>query len=212
MNLENPCQIFISSLNVDFTIGNNHLLDDVPFKFTAPDFLYFLSLKDVYWAQKDEDKRMTISLAMTELYLSVLLHTYSIEYQFNENLHHLENTVLYGDLLSGAFAEKLLAINEADLLKEWLNMLQTIHQELVSLSLAHKSVVEKKSFVIQYIVEQLSPSDKKEAFICASKTLLLDNDISKFIEDIPTEISENIEATLKIPLSASNDLLSFIGD
>lgn len=212
MNLEKDCQHFVSSLNNDFTIGSRHLIDDVPFKFTAPDFLYFFSLKDQLWKNTTDDKRLAISLAMTELYVSVLLHIYSSDYRFNEEVHHLENSVLYGDLLSGAFAEKLLSVNEAGLLKDWLVLLQQIHQELVVMSLENKNIYEKKECLLEHLVEYLVPQEEKGDFSASTKALLLDGDDEFFTHHIAMQMPDYLKMALKAPISSSGDFLTFIGD
>lgn len=212
MNLEKDCQFFMSSLNKDFTIGKRHLIDDVPFKFTAPDFLYFFSLKDQLWKNTAENQRLVISLAMTELYVSVLLHIYSSDYRFNEEVHHLENSILYGDLLSGAFAEKLLSINEASLLKEWLVLLQQIHQELVVLSLENKNIYEKKERLVEHLVKYLAPQEEKGDFYASMKALLLDGDDAFFNHHIAMQMPDYLKMALKAPISSSGDFLTFIGD
>ncbi len=212
MNLERDCQLFLSSLNVDLTIGKNHLIDDVPFKFTAPDFLYFFSLKDKFWTSASEQDKLTISLAMTELYVSVLLHIYSSDYRFNEEVHHLENTILYGDLLSGAFAEKLVAINEAVLLKEWLEVLQAIHKDLIALSLEHQDIKAKKEVLLNHLLDYLIPQAEKEKFATQTKALLLDHSASFYESEIAAELPEYIKEAMKKPILSSGDFLAFIGE
>ena len=212
MNLEKDCQVFMSSLNKDFTIGKHHLIDDVPFKFTAPDFLYFFSLKDQLWKNIAEDKRLNISLAMTELYVSVLLHIYSGDYCFDEEVHHLENSILYGDLLSGAFAEKLIDNNEAGLLKEWLDLLQQIHKDLVVQSLENKTIYEKKALLLEHLVEYLAPQEQNGDLNIFTKAFLLDGDDKVMTHHIMMNLPDSLKVALKAPISSSGDFLTFIGE
>ncbi len=99
MNHEKALRLFASILDDDLTVGSNHLIDDLPLVFTATDFLYFFALREHFWPEiKDENERLMISVAMTESYLSSLLHVYSGEYHFDEVEHQLEHCILYGDL------------------------------------------------------------------------------------------------------------------
>lgn len=174
MNAEKTLQLFAKDLNDDLTIGNNHLIDDLPFRFSAPDFFYFYSAKDRFWNEiENEEERAMVSLAMTECYLSALLHVYSGDYQFDERTHRLEDCILYGDLLSGAFSERLIALDRAALLKDWLVLLQEINKELLTYSMEGRSTEEKKECLVVRLVEYLAqPNMREQEVSVACKTLV----------------------------------------
>ena len=150
MNHEKALQYYASVLDDDLTIGANHLLDDLPTTFTATDFLYFFALRDRFWSDvADEEERLMTSAAMTECYLSAWLHIHSGDFRFNERVHDLEHCILYGDLLSGAFSEHLIALDKIGLLEQWLDLLQKINRELLAYSLEGRSTMEKKSCLVK---------------------------------------------------------------
>lgn len=176
MNHEKALRLFASILDDDLTVGSNHLIDDLPSVFTATDFLYFFALREHFWSEiKDEDERLMISVAMTESYLSSLLHVYSGEYHFDEVEHQLEHCILYGDLLSGAFAEKLILLDRVHLLKEWLELLQKINKQLLSFSLEKRNTREKKGYLVTCFVEFLAPNEDLSKHVEAAKQLLVEN-------------------------------------
>ena len=212
MDLKDEFKFFVSSLNEDFIIGKQHLIDDIPFKLTAPDFLYFYSLKDVFWPNISLDKRLTVSVAMTELYISVLLHIYSSEYEFNEDVHHLEHSILYGDLLSGAFSEKLVQIDEIGILKDWLELLQDVHKDLVKMSLDKKDIVEKKMCLVHHIIDVLVPSDDKDDYFIFAKKMLVEEDNSNVDDRFAGKLSQFIKQAFKREIVSSDDFLAFMGE
>lgn len=153
---------FLEELNNDFIIGTNHLIDDLPNIFTTKDLLFFYINKDKFWTYEDEEKNLKLCIAMTEFYLSVLLHISSSQFKFREDIHSLEYSILYGDLLSGAFAKKLVDMGELETLKRWLIVLSKIQQNLVVLSLEDADAQRKKILLSQTIYELIS----SEKFIC----------------------------------------------
>lgn len=179
MNRDKEFHLFISSLDDDITIGKNHLIDDLPGIFAAPDFLYFFALRDYFWADVEIEERLMISVAMAECYLSALLHISSGEYHFDETNHHLEHCILYGDLLSGAFSEKLILMNRVDMLEEWLNLLQDINKELLSFSLEGKSTLEKKVCLVEHLIAALAKSEDTEKLVENARQLLVENTVPK---------------------------------
>ena len=177
MNTEKERQLFIDTLDKDLEIGGNHLIDDLPAKFTGSDFLYFFMLKDKFWAHvPQEEQRLMSSIAMTECYLSALLDIYSGDYLYNEDDHHLESCILYGDLLSGAFCDKLVTLDRIDVLERWLILLQGINQELLHFSREGKSTAEKKAYLIEQLVAFLATPEEKEKQIADALFLLADGE------------------------------------
>ena len=176
MNHEKALQYYASVLDDDLTIGANHLLDDLPTTFTATDFLYFFALRDRFWSDvADEEERLMTSAAMTECYLSAWLHIHSGVFRFNERVHDLEHCILYGDLLSGAFSEHLIALDKIGLLEQWLDLLQKINRELLTYSLEGRSTMEKKSCLVKRLVEYLVPGDDQESMMSDAEKLLVEN-------------------------------------
>lgn len=212
MDLKEEFKLFVSLLNEDFIIGEQHLIDDVPFKLTAPDFLYFYSLKDTFWMNLSSDKRLTVSVAMTELYISVLLHIYSSEYEFSEEVHNLEHSILYGDLLSGAFSEKLVQIDEIGILKDWLELLQDIHKDLVGMSLAENTIEEKKTCLVRHIIDALVPSDDKNDYFVFAEKMLVEQDNSDVDDRFAGKLSPFITQAFQREIVSSDDFLAFMGE
>ncbi len=175
MKYDKNLQAFVSILDADLSIGKNHLVDDLPETFTAPDFLYFFALRDQFWADMTEKEQIEVSAAMTECYLSALLHISSGDYTFTEENHHLEHCILYGDLLSGAFSGKLIELDKTALLKEWLLLLQRINKELLTYSLEERSTSEKKVCLVTRLVEALTKTKNVEAMVADAKAMLCDN-------------------------------------
>lgn len=163
MNQENTLKLFASALDDDLTIGNNHLLDDLPEVFSAADLLYFFAQRERLWPTLSADMQREVSLAMTEYYLSALLLISSGDYRFDEKVHNLEHCILYGDLLSGAFSERLIDLGQAALLADWLVLLQRINHELLTYSLEGKSTHEKKRALVSQLVEALAPENERES-------------------------------------------------
>lgn len=207
MNAEKTLQLFAKDLNDDLTIGNNHLIDDLPFRFSAPDFFYFYSAKDRFWNEiENEEERAMVSLAMTECYLSALLHVYSGDYQFDERTHRLEDCILYGDLLSGAFSERLIALDRAALLKDWLVLLQEINKELLTYSLEGRSTEEKKECLVVRLVEYLAQPSMREQEVSAACKALVTNVIETM--DDQNMIIKNWSGK---KLECARDLMAVIG-
>lgn len=173
MNQDESLKQFLSALDNDLRIGNNHLLEDLPTTFTAADFLYFFAQGDAFWPDLQEALQRTVSLAMTECYLSALLHISSGDYTFDENVHHLEHCILYGDLLSGAFAEHLIDCDEKARLQDWLRLLQRINHALLTYSMEGRSTLEKKRFLVTQLVGALAPKDTAAACSAQACALLL---------------------------------------
>ena len=161
MNHEKALRLFASILDDDLTVGSNHLIDDLPLVFTATDFLYFFALREYFWLEiKDENERLMISVAMTESYLSSLLHVYSGEYHFDEVEHQLEHWIL---------------LDRVHLLKEWLELLQKINKQLLSFSLEKRNTREKKGYLVTCFVEFLAPNEDLSKHVEAAKQLLVEN-------------------------------------
>lgn len=175
MKHDKDLQVFVSVMDDDLRIGKNHLIDDLPETFTAPDFLYFFALRERFWTDMPEDECVMVSIAMTECYLSALLHISSGNYTFTEKNHHLEHCILYGDLLSGAFSEKLIELDKTDLLKEWLMLLQRINKELLSYSLEGRSTFEKKECLVTRLVEALAETGEVDTMVSDAKSVLCNN-------------------------------------
>lgn len=207
MNAEKTLQLFAKDLNDDLTIGNNHLIDDLPFRFSAPDFFYFYSAKDRFWSEiENEEERAMVSLAMTECYLSALLHVYSGDYQFDERTHRLEDCILYGDLFSGAFSERLIVLDRAALLKDWLVLLQEINKELLTYSLEGRSTEEKKECLVARLVEYLAQPSMREQEVSAACKALVTNVIETM--DDQNMIIKNWSGK---KLECARDLMAVIG-
>lgn len=151
---------FLTELNDDFTIGKNHMIDDLPNLFTRSDLMFFYVNRHCFWDDSDKERQLTFCLSMTELYLSVLLHIFSSKFEFQEDVHFLEYSILYGDLLSGAFASKLVRSNEVAILEKWLNLLSNIQKNLVAQSLDGNMVDAKRKILCRYILEELNFFDK----------------------------------------------------
>lgn len=207
MNTQRERQIFIESLDKDITIGKNHLIDDLPAIFTAPDFLYFFALRDYFLAHvPDAEQRLVLSLAMTECYLSALLDVYSGEYQFNESNHHLEDCILYGDLLSGAFCKKLIALDRIDELERWLLLLQDINQALLQYSREGRSTHDKKRCLVEHLVAFLAAPSETEAQMAFARALLVEGKTAKPPVSVATAaqslLAENVILSNAADLSA----------
>ena len=205
MNTERERQTFIESLDKDLSIGKNHLIDDLPARFTAPDFLYFFALRDRFWAHvPDREDRMMSSLAMTECYLSALLDIYSGDYRFNEKTHHLEDCILYGDLLSGAFCQKLIALDRIDVLERWLVLLQGINQELLTYSREGKSTREKKLYLVKQLVAFLAAPEERAEQVAFAQQLLVDGIAADVSVDLIPPLSHELLADISVLESAAD--------
>lgn len=207
MNHETDYQSFIDMLDGDLTIGKNHLIDDLPPRFTAPDFLYFFALKDYFWRHvSDEEHRWKLSLAMTECYLSALLDISSGDYQFSETSHHLENCILYGDLLSGAFCKKLIDLNRIDVLDRWLVLLQEINKELLRYSRDGKGIREKKLYLVGALVSFLSDEDAGEEQVNYARKLLVDGELVGIPANLPEYAKSLLTVCGSAVISSADDL------
>lgn len=212
MGLKLDYQTHILTLNKDFVVGDNHLMDDLPNKFNTPDFLFFFMMKDYFWADiEDSDKRLTVSTAMTELYISVLTHVYSSTFSFNEGNHELEHSILYGDMLSGAFSEKLIKIDAIGLQKKWLKLLKTIHGQLVHMSLINTAIQDKKNYVIKAIVEDTINAES-DYFVKLVQTFFNERVLTDNEGYIQPDIIIFVKEMLNKDMKSRADLETIIGE
>ncbi|MDO4281457.1 MAG: hypothetical protein Q4C56_07495, partial [Peptococcaceae bacterium] len=134
---------------------------------------------------------------------------FSSNYVYNETSHELEDCILYGDLLSGAFAEKLVAIDETAMLRQWLEMLQGIHETLVTYSSEERTYDEKRNFLVDTLVESLSNEANREACLDTATMLLLKQlpaDDSQ--EPLPLTVSEGLKPLFAKTLHSSQDFMA----
>lgn len=212
MNFEENFQSHISTLNNDFKVGKNHLIDDLPARFESTDFLFFFMMQDCFWKDvANEENRSIVATAMTELYISVLTHIYSSDFTLSEDSHKLEHSILYGDLLSGAFSEKLVKIRAIDLQKRWLNLLKNIHKQLIYFSLENKSIRNKKECLIKAIMEDIVSKDDP-AMVQLALNFLIDHIIPADIEDVSSERIAFTKKMMQRSIASSADLEALIGE
>ena len=98
------------------------------------------------------------------------------------------------------------------MLKEWLDLLQQIHKDLVVQSLENKTIYEKKALLLEHLVEYLAPQEQNGDLNVFTKAFLLDGDDKVMTHHIMMNLPDYLNVALKAPISSSGDFLTFIGE
>lgn len=184
---------FRNVIRQDLSIGSDNVVQNVPNEIIAADFLYFFLFRDLFWKDVVQENRPMIAAALTEMYLSTLIHS-AFETFSTRDGHEMERAVLYGDLLSGTAAELLLNNGKEDLLYNWLLLFENIHGNLIKGSLDQVEDIQayrKKilGVIIDYICRDLSEEARNKA-----KNGMILFDSSHFHEvdfpDVPAEVAK----------------------